>query len=422
MERKSFIDTFVSGKDGIYSLFGPAGSGKSTCIADICKELHCVVLTPTHAAKNRLKEDGVESATIHKFLKINSKTNLFAENMDAAEDPITTEKPRKVDIIIVDEFSMADKVLLNKLIGLSNKILLVGDPAQLPPVKAVAADIDRIKELSVASYTLTTIYRSSCDSIIGRSDQCRATGEVDVDVSVDELTSAFIKDVSDDKIYIAYTNKEVERVSNLLNVVPEEEMTIISHTGYSFWSREKEEWDKIFNGDLLTIECMLHVCPFIRGSHTRFNLPFPELLSDSNYYIATFYGIDVPFVHCYLGSKREYDKKYKAPVFKELQQLSMELHTEYSLTGTTAKDKSNALWEALSDNFLTSYDASTLRKAYGNYKAIDNVMVGNDARVSTVHKAQGRGFDTVYANITGMDKKQKYVALTRAKKTLVVGA
>ncbi len=432
MERRKFIDTFVSSEDrGIYSLFGPAGSGKSTCIVDIMVDIYrddedadIKVLTPTHAAKNRLKEDGVESETIHSFLGIHPEINFFEKDIDNASTDISVSKEDIVDIIIVDEFSMASEQMLTQLYHRCNKLLLVGDTAQLPPVKAVGMDKEVVEKASVISYTLTKIYRATDPLIVDRCTKCREFGGVSADVSVDRLRYEFVEDACEDKIYVAYTNQEVETVSEMLGSTPKSGLFMIAHSGFQFWTKEGFRYDALFNGDLVEIEEILTCMPsFGSKMHTPFNLrDFPQLQKDEKYFVAKMKGINIPFVHCYLGSEKSFKAKYKEPVFQEVKTLSEQLHTKYELGGNTPYSKNKALWDAYSAQEISRADINALRGAYARFKKINNVLIGNDARVSTVHKAQGRGFDHVYANIKGMDSQQKYVAITRAKKQLIVGA
>lgn len=112
---------------------GAAGSGKSYTIAAIhrafCQVWDEVVLAaPTGKAAKRLEQlCGTEAKTIHRLLEYN--TVSWGR---------THDNPIEADVIIVDEVSMCDVHLLWHLLDAIDftrtKLILVGDPNQLPPV------------------------------------------------------------------------------------------------------------------------------------------------------------------------------------------------------------------------------------------------------------------------------------------------
>jgi exodeoxyribonuclease V alpha subunit len=107
-------------------LAGYAGSGKTTCLLGVCdvaealgRELHLMALSG-RAAKRISEATGRRARTVAGFLQ------------RAAEG----EKPRDSSIVIVDESSMLDLATLwriTRVLG-SASLILVGDPAQLPPI------------------------------------------------------------------------------------------------------------------------------------------------------------------------------------------------------------------------------------------------------------------------------------------------
>ncbi|MEZ4551825.1 MAG: AAA family ATPase [Desulfobacterales bacterium] len=84
---------------------------------------------PTGRAARRLADvTGHPAHTIHKLLEYNFQDQRFGKDRD---DPISA------DILIIDEFSMVDTVLMYHLmdaVPLSTTVIMVGDAHQLPPV------------------------------------------------------------------------------------------------------------------------------------------------------------------------------------------------------------------------------------------------------------------------------------------------
>ena len=144
------LDEFISDSESEKSIFllkGYAGTGKTTVVTSLVKILRTfgykyVLLAPTgRAAKVMASYSGRKAFTIHK--KIYRQTaNPYSEGL------AFTRMPNKADktFYIVDESSMisddsgfGQNGLLRDLLGYvfenkSNKLLLIGDTAQLPPV------------------------------------------------------------------------------------------------------------------------------------------------------------------------------------------------------------------------------------------------------------------------------------------------
>lgn len=130
-EQKDAINKFFNEK--FFILTGLPGSGKTSitkALVDISKNrgLKVVLLAPTGIAAKRLAETcGHEAFTIHKELGFDGSS--WKKGLD---------NPIDADIIIVDEFSMVDQLLLYKLLlSLPKKefaLVFVGDAAQLPSV------------------------------------------------------------------------------------------------------------------------------------------------------------------------------------------------------------------------------------------------------------------------------------------------
>jgi exodeoxyribonuclease V alpha subunit len=112
---------------------GGPGVGKTTLvdsILNIIRAAHSRVMlcAPTGRAAKRLSEStGLEAKTIHRLLEFDPKSFGFKRGKD---------NPLETDLVVVDEFSMVDIVLLNRLLAAipdSAALMIVGDVDQLPP-------------------------------------------------------------------------------------------------------------------------------------------------------------------------------------------------------------------------------------------------------------------------------------------------
>lgn len=146
-------------------LTGGPGSGKSTITKALVNALNAkgvtfYLLSPTGKATRRLEEcTGHKAQTVHKFLGV--KHNI---------EEVEVEPLVKDSVIIVDESSMLDIIMLSKLveIALLNpiRIIFVGDKDQLPSVQAGNVLGDLIESGVIPTYTLTDIMRQAKDSNI----------------------------------------------------------------------------------------------------------------------------------------------------------------------------------------------------------------------------------------------------------------
>jgi exodeoxyribonuclease V alpha subunit len=150
----------------IMVITGGPGTGKTTIITAILKifselKIKIFLAAPTGRAAKRMSEaTGHEAKTIHRLLEYSFAKGGFQKN---------EEKPLDCDLLILDEVSMIDTVLmyhLTKAVPSLATVILVGDINQLPSVGAgnVLSDIMASNVIPVVE--LTEIFRQARDSRI----------------------------------------------------------------------------------------------------------------------------------------------------------------------------------------------------------------------------------------------------------------
>lgn len=150
----------------IMIITGGPGTGKTTiirAILEIFKQLQVNILlaAPTgRAAKKMSEATGHPAGTIHRMLSFNAQAGGFQKNQD---------NPLKCDMLIVDEASMIDTVLmyhLLKAVPPAATLILVGDIHQLPSVGPGNVLNDVIFSEMVPVVRLSEIFRQARQSRI----------------------------------------------------------------------------------------------------------------------------------------------------------------------------------------------------------------------------------------------------------------
>ena len=163
-------------------LTGGPGTGKTTSLRGVLAlfeqlGLETALAAPTGRAAKRLGElCGMEAATIHRLLETQydprSGRLVFARDED---DPL------RADAVIVDETSMVDILLMRGLLSALRpecRLILVGDPDQLPSVGPGNLFSDLIRSGVVPMVRLTEIFRQAAESAIVRNAHGVNRGEL----------------------------------------------------------------------------------------------------------------------------------------------------------------------------------------------------------------------------------------------------
>ena len=144
-------------------LTGGPGCGKSFTVRSIvelaaAKKARVVLVAPTGRAAKRLAElTGHEASTVHRLLEL----------QPGGDPKYGRDNPLDADLVVVDESSMMDLILANKLIKavpVGAHLLLVGDVDQLPSVGAGEVLRDLLAADAIPRVRLTKIFRQAQQS------------------------------------------------------------------------------------------------------------------------------------------------------------------------------------------------------------------------------------------------------------------
>lgn len=157
-------------EENISIITGGPGTGKTTIINTISKiyldnGYNISLCAPTGRAAKRIEETtGIEAKTIHRMLGY-----IPSSYDDIGHFEYNEDNPLDTDVIIIDEMSMVDVVLFEKLLrGMKDntRLVIVGDIDQLPSVGAGNVLRDLINSKKIKYTKLVDIFRQSESSNI----------------------------------------------------------------------------------------------------------------------------------------------------------------------------------------------------------------------------------------------------------------
>ncbi len=155
-------DWLKAGSPQLFRLFGYAGTGKTTLARHIAEGVDGTVVFAAFTGKAALvlRNKGCEGAqTIHSLIYrsrgVDEESPTFVLNRESTA--------AKAKLIIIDECSMVDEELGRDLLSFGTPVLVLGDPAQLPPVKGGGFFTEAEPDVM-----LTEVHRQAADNPIVR--------------------------------------------------------------------------------------------------------------------------------------------------------------------------------------------------------------------------------------------------------------
>ena len=129
------VSKWLKDKNGpqVFRLFGWAGTGKSTLARHLAQGVKSVKYAAfTGKAALVMRKNGCRGAsTIHSLIY-----SLVSDKDDEPRFVLDPEsEAATADLIVIDEVSMVDEALGRDLLSFGTKVLVIGDPFQLPPVQ-----------------------------------------------------------------------------------------------------------------------------------------------------------------------------------------------------------------------------------------------------------------------------------------------
>ncbi len=163
----------------IFILTGGPGTGKTTTMAGMLSMLEqegykVALAAPTGRAAKRLSEvTGREAKTIHRLLELDPSSQIQAFKHNE-------KNSLRCDVVVIDEMSMVDTQLFEALLRalrMTCKIILLGDPDQLPSVGAGNLLRDLIASGCIPTVHLDEIFRQAANSLIVTNAHAIVSGE-----------------------------------------------------------------------------------------------------------------------------------------------------------------------------------------------------------------------------------------------------
>ena len=269
----------MAATEGVMILTGGPGTGKTTTLRGMLSMLHHYGYTyelcaPTGRAAKRMSEmTGENAKTIHRLLEF--QDGKFGRDVD---------NPLEADVIICDEASMVDLLLMQSLLKAmlpGAKFIIIGDNDQLPSVAPGRVLGDLIESGKIPTVKLTQIHRQAEGSLIIKNAHRIINGNFPT-LDNSEESDFFFDGVDDDekaaqevislvktRLPARYPGKEIQVLCpnrknatgcNMLNVIlqsalnPEGPETEYNGTVYRKGDRvmqTKNNYQKgVFNGDV----------------------------------------------------------------------------------------------------------------------------------------------------------------------------
>ena len=169
------VSRWLKGKGGqVFRLFGYAGTGKTTLARHLAENIDGDVCFAAFTGKAALvmQARGCEGArTIHSLIYRPTESDTEEPTFELNGDSAAAE----ANLIVIDECSMVDEELGRDLLSFGKPVLVLGDPAQLPPVKGGCFFTEADPDIM-----LTEVHRQAADNpIVRMSMEVREGGRLE---------------------------------------------------------------------------------------------------------------------------------------------------------------------------------------------------------------------------------------------------
>lgn len=443
------LEKFFNSEETVFSLQGYAGTGKTTIMKVFDKYLNNrffkpLYVSPTHKANAVTRANNPEALvkTIHSLLGLSPDYDVLKDSFDLSKIKFSSQSginnTVQGTIIIVDESSMLEDSLADHLVEEAkkngNRIIFIGDPAQLSPVGQTTES----KALNYSGKVeLTKVERTGDNAILKDATSLRENN-----------TLSYITDLNDKGDGIIYTNKPATLDFFLKNIVNKNnfknplELRILTGENKYIPTYNKlirnilfgENAPQLVKGDILM--------GYSNEKRTRDPRKPYEIINSGDYIVDEISDLTEKVVP-YTDNKIKVFG-YKVSLKNAYDNSNVETfildsnNNANSIAATQMANLVNRLWSrrselisegrrkeaskiidiinSINNSFSTMFDVKDQYGKIIRYKTFDY------AYTQTVHKSQGATYNNIvvledtFNNFSESEKqKLKYVALTRAK-------
>jgi molybdopterin-guanine dinucleotide biosynthesis protein len=412
-EQRVFIDSvlkLIDEKKGMMALNAPGGTGKTAVIKhirSILKDKNIVVLAPTHKACTLFDN---RATTIHKFFNAEKDINDDGEIQFYFQN-VNTDG---TDLVITDESSMVSEAMFEsfKNLSLQVPILFCGDEKQIPPVDEDSSIV--FQELKCHTFTKNMRSRDSLSNHWLK--KFREAIDNEVIIRVEKVKKEVVYESfrnNEDSVVLAWTNRQVGFWNNNIrrNLYLHDNKEVLE----KFYPNER----LVFSGYRNTyLQKEILELPFFQNSNLKVNF---NLTNGSDKHV-TYYssdifsirtiinkGIFIPFYRCQHQTDADKLKKCSKCHTKGHNSLGhlinfYVIEDNDGITWLKAFDKDQELVNNILlefKNCCKQMKNKQLWKEYYGIKEIINPDI-NYIYSSTVHKAQGSQWKTVFVDIDNL--------------------